>query len=81
MSSSDKVRPLRSFNHKDIFTPNRSDMTETPSDENGHTSHSRPRRWILLSHGSRSFLLPSLRKDLDYHKMRLNYQLVINGDF
>jgi len=28
MSSSDKVRPLRSFNHKDIFTPNRLDMAE-----------------------------------------------------
>ncbi|MCA6586460.1 MAG: hypothetical protein IM524_08620 [Pseudanabaena sp. M051S1SP1A06QC] len=52
-----------------------------PSDENGSTSHSRPRRWILLSHGSRSFLLPSLRKDLDYHKMRLDYPIGINGDF
>jgi len=28
MSSSDKVRPLGSFNHKDIFTPKRLDMVE-----------------------------------------------------
>jgi hypothetical protein len=30
MSSSEKVRPLRSFNHKDIFTPNRFKIAEIP---------------------------------------------------